>query len=76
MKFLSKLFNSSKHSSKDISLKISSSLQDFVKDEILPGLDISPHYFWSSFENLLNKFSDRNIYLLFKIVKISKKWCL
>ena len=66
MKFLSKLFNSSKHSSKDISLKISSSLQDFVRDEILPGLDISPHYFWSSFENLLNKFSDRNKDLLYK----------
>ena len=31
---------------------------------MLPGLDISENYFWSSFESLLNKFYQRNEDLL------------
>ena len=64
MKFFSNLFGSSKHSPREVSLLISSTLQEFVKNEVLPGLDISPHYFWSSFENLVDKFSIRNDELL------------
>ena len=58
MKFLKNIltiFTSNKNEIKDISLKISPALEEFVKAEMLPGLDISENYFWSSFENLLNK---------------------
>ena len=33
---------------------------------MLPGLNISENYFWSSFENILNKFSKINEELLDK----------
>ena len=47
-------------------LKISEDLNNFVRDELLDGLDITPEYFWSSFEKILNEFSPRNKYLLKK----------
>ena len=67
MKFLKNIltiFNSNKSETKEVSLKISPALEEFVKSEMLPGLDISENYFWSSFENLLNKFYQRNEDLL------------
>ena len=67
MKFLKNIltiFNSKKSETKEVSLKISPALEEFVKSEMLPGLDISENYFWSSFENLLNKFYQRNEDLL------------
>ena len=69
MKFINELknflgFKNSKP--KEISLKISIPLSDFVNDEVLPGLNFSSNYFWSSFENILDKFSKRNIELLVK----------
>ncbi len=67
MKFLKNIltiFNSNKSEIKEVSLKISPVLEEFVKSEMLPGLDISENYFWSSFENLLNKFYKRNEDLL------------
>ena len=73
MNLFSKFFKSSKHSAKEINLKISSSLEDFIKNEVLPGLNISPHYFWSSFENLIEKFSNRNKNLLIKRNEIQEK---
>ena len=73
MNFFSKYFKSSQHAAKVVNLKISSSLQDFVKNEVLPGLDISPHYFWSSFEILVEKFSKRNKDLLIRRNEIQEK---
>ena len=67
MKFLKNIltiFNSNKSEIKEVSLKISPVLEEFVKSEMLPGLDISENYFWSSFESLLNKFYQRNEDLL------------
>ena len=69
MKFINELknflgFKNSKP--KEISLKISTPLSDFVNDEVLPGLNFSSNYFWSSFENILDKFSKRNIEILVK----------
>ena len=58
------IFSSKKNEIKEITLKISPALEEFVKSEMLPGLNISENYFWSSFENLLNKFHQRNIDLL------------
>ena len=66
MKLFRNLFGQSKHSPREVGLIISPSLQEFVKSEVLPGLDISPHYFWSSFENLVDKFIGRNNELLEK----------
>ena len=67
MRFLKNIltiFNSNKSEKKEVSLKISPALEEFVKSEMLPGLDISENYFWSSFESLLNKFYKRNEDLL------------
>ena len=67
MRFLKNIitiFNSNKSEIKAVSLKISPALEEFVKSEMLPGLDLSENYFWSSFENLLNKFYQRNEDLL------------
>ena len=66
MKFFSNLFGKSELRPKEVSLIISPSLQEFVRTEVLPGLDISPHYFWSSFESLIDKFINRNNELLDK----------
>ena len=67
MKFLKNIltiFNSNKNEIKEVSLKISPALEEFVKGEMLPGLDISENYFWRSFENLFDKFYQRNEDLL------------
>ena len=45
-------------------LNISPSLSDFVENELLPGLNISSEYFWKTFENILENFTQRNIDLL------------
>ena len=66
MNFFSRFFNFSSDKNKNIALDISPSLDEFVKTELLPGLDISANYFWSSFEELLNKFYKRNQDLLNK----------
>ena len=66
MKFFSNLFGKSELRPKEVSLIISPSLQEFVRTEVLPGLDISTHYFWSSFESLIDKFINRNNELLDK----------
>ena len=58
------IFSSKKNEIKEISLKISPALEEFVRSEMLPGLSITENYFWSSFENLLNKFQQRNKDLL------------
>ena len=66
MNFLDKFFAKRKNSFKDNNLIISSSLKDFVRDEVLPGLDFTENFFWSSFEKVINKFSIRNKELLTK----------
>ena len=64
MKFILKIFNlffnPIKHKPAEVNLIIDPNMEDFVKNEILPGLEISPHYFWSSFELLVNKFRDKS----------------
>ena len=66
MNFLDKFFSKRKYSFEDNNLIISSSLKDFVRDEVLPGLDFTENFFWSSFEKVINKFSIRNKELLTK----------
>ena len=54
-------------------LNISPSLIDFVENELLPGLNISSKYFWKTFENILENFTQRNIDLLEERKSIQKK---
>ena len=54
-------------------LNISPSLIDFVENELLPGLNISSEYFWKTFENILENFTQRNIDLLEERKSIQKK---
>ena len=63
---IKKLFSQNYKVPSEVSLKISPALEEFVEKEVLPGLDITPAYFWSSFESILDKFSDHNAYLLNK----------
>ncbi len=54
------------------SLKVSQELDNFLTDELLPGLDISPDAFWESFERILDEFGPRNKELLAKRTEIQK----
>jgi len=54
------------------SLKVSQELDSFLKDELLPGLDINPDAFWGSFERVLDEFGPRNKELLAKRTEIQK----
>jgi malate synthase len=54
------------------SLKVSQELDNFLTDELLPGLDISPEAFWESFERVLDEFGPRNTELLAKRTEIQK----
>ena len=54
------------------SLKVSQELDNFLTDELLPGLDINPEAFWESFERVLDEFGPRNKDLLAKRTEIQK----
>tara|TARA_A200000113_G_scaffold28809_1_gene24029 strand:- start:1810 stop:4023 length:2214 start_codon:yes stop_codon:yes gene_type:complete len=54
-------------------LDISPNLIDFTENELLPGLNISSEYFWKTFENILEKFTQRNIELLEERKNIQKQ---
>ena len=54
------------------SLKVSQELDNFLTDELLPGLDINPEAFWESFERVLDEFGPRNKELLAKRTEIQK----
>ena len=69
----------SENNTKELSLKISSDLKDFLEDEVLPGLDINANTFWKSFESIVNEFAPRNKELLEKREDIQStidKWHL
>ena len=69
----------SENNTKELSLKISSDLKDFLEDEVLPGLDINANTFWKSFESIVNEFAPRNKKLLEKREDIQStidKWHL
>ena len=76
MKIFSKFLKSSTSKERkinEITLDISDNLKEFVKDELLPGLNISPEYFWSSFQEILNSFSQKNKELLDKRKDLQEK---
>ena len=52
------------HRIKNGNLQVSSELDSFLRDEVLPGLNIEPEQFWNSFEKVLMEFKPRNLSLL------------
>ena len=69
----------SENNTKELSLKISSDLKDFLEGEVLPGLEINANTFWKSFESIVNEFAPRNKELLEKREDIQStidKWHL
>ena len=47
-------------------LKVAKELDTLLREEITPGIGINPDSFWSSFESILNSFSNQNKVLLKK----------
>ena len=45
-------------------LSVSTDLEEFLKSEVLPGLDLSDDHFWKSLENIIHEFSPKNKALL------------
>ena len=58
---------------KNGNLDVSPELDSFLRNEVLPGLDIEPDQFWNSFETVLTEFAERNKSLLDKREDIQKK---
>ena len=46
------------------SLSVSRVLETFLRSEVLPGLNLTEDHFWSSFEEIINKFNPKNKLLL------------
>jgi len=78
---ITSIFSSKKpeNNTKELSLKISTDLKDFLENEVLPGLDINADTFWKSFELIVKEFTPRNKDLLDKRENIQSqidKWHL
>ena len=54
-------------------LQVSHELDSFLKNEVLPGIDVEADSFWSAFEKILQEFGGRNKALLDKRKEIQKK---
>ena len=65
--------DNSKHTTTELSIKISADLKNFLENEVLPGLDINTNSFWKSFESIIKEFAPRNKELLDKREDIQSK---
>ncbi len=54
-------------------LQVSHELDSFLKNEVLPGIDVEEDSFWSAFEKILQEFGGRNRALLDKRKEIQKQ---
>ena len=54
-------------------LQVSRELDNFLRNEVVPGIDVDPKEFWQSFEKILDEFGPRNRELLKKRTEIQKK---
>ena len=54
-------------------LQVSQELDNFLRNEVVPGIDVDPEEFWQSFEKILDEFGPRNRELLKKRTEIQKK---
>ena len=41
-------------------LQVDQELDNFLRNEVVEGLDIAPDQFWNSFEKILEEFGPRN----------------
>ena len=79
MNFLNKFIKKFQSSKKNLeqsatnNLEISANLDEFVKKELVPGLNISSDYFWKTFEDIVERFSERNRELLNERENLQKK---
>ena len=48
-------------------------IDEFVKKELVPGLNISSDYFWKTLEDIVERFSERNRELLNERENLLKK---
>ncbi len=54
-------------------LQVSQELDNFLRNEVVPGIDVDTNEFWKSFEKILDEFGPRNRELLKKRTEIQKK---
>ena len=54
-------------------LQVSQELDNFLRNEVVPGIDVDAKEFWQSFEKILDEFGPRNRELLKKRTEIQKK---
>ena len=41
-------------------LQVSAELDNFLRKEVVEGIDVDPDNFWQSFERVLNEFGEKN----------------
>jgi len=54
-------------------LQVSEELDNFLRNEVVPGIDVDPDDFWKSFEKVLDEFGGKNKELLEKRETIQKQ---
>ena len=54
-------------------LKVSKSLESFVKNELLKGLDITPEVFWDNFDKAVHELAPINLELIKKREALQRK---
>ena len=54
-------------------LQVSAELDNFLRKEVVEGIDVDPDNFWQSFERVLNEFGEKNKELLKKRRTIQEK---
>ena len=54
-------------------LQVSEELDNFLRNEVVPGIDVDPNDFWKSFEKILDEFGGKNKELLEKRETIQKQ---
>ena len=54
-------------------LQVAKELDNFLREEVVPGIDVDPDDFWKSFEKVLEEFGAKNKELLEKRETIQKQ---
>ena len=54
-------------------LQVSQELDNFLRNEVVPGIDVDPKEFWQSFEKILDEFGPRNRELLKRELKYRRR---
>ena len=54
-------------------LHVSKELDNFLRDELVPGINIQPSLFWKSLESILDTFGPKNLELLAKRESLQKQ---